>query len=95
MHQEDYNWKYLPTEISVSTMELFNRLSNNITDNMLYDTMWLYSLCQIRLMKWNIEWFKMIANKYGNHARKFMWQLCEWGKVDIYMTFHMRAFDFF
>jgi hypothetical protein len=44
MHQEDYNWKYLPTEISVSTMELFNRLSNNITGIMLYDAMWLYRL---------------------------------------------------
>jgi hypothetical protein len=23
-----------------------------------------------------------------------MWQLCEWDKVDICMTFHKRAFDF-
>jgi hypothetical protein len=37
----------------------------------------------------------MIVNKYGNHVRKLMWHLREWGKVDIYMTFHMRAFDFF
>jgi hypothetical protein len=37
----------------------------------------------------------MIANKYGNHARKFMWQPRERGKADIHMTFHMRAFDFF
>jgi hypothetical protein len=95
MHHEDYNWKCLPTEISVSTMELLSRLSNNITDNMLHDTMWLYYLCQIRLMKWNIEWFKTIADKYGNHVRKFMWQPRGWGKVDISMTFHLRAFFFF
>jgi hypothetical protein len=31
-------------------------------------------------------------DKYGNYGRKFMWQLCGWGKVDICMTF---AFDFF
>jgi hypothetical protein len=24
-----------------------------------------------------------------------MWQLCEWDRVDICMTFHKRAFDFF
>jgi hypothetical protein len=24
-----------------------------------------------------------------------MWQLCGWGRVDISMTFHKRAFDFF
>jgi hypothetical protein len=24
-----------------------------------------------------------------------VWQLCEWGTVNIYMTFHKRAFDFF
>jgi hypothetical protein len=24
-----------------------------------------------------------------------MWQLCGWGRADICMTFHMRAFDFF
>jgi hypothetical protein len=23
-----------------------------------------------------------------------MWQLCEWDKVDICMTFHKRAFNF-
>jgi hypothetical protein len=37
----------------------------------------------------------MIVAKYGNYVRKFMWQLCEWGRVDICMTFHKRAFDFF
>jgi hypothetical protein len=37
----------------------------------------------------------MIVAKYGNYVRKFMWQLCEWGTVNIYMTFHKRAFDFF
>jgi hypothetical protein len=31
----------------------------------------------------------------GIYVRKFMWQLCGWGRVDICMTFHMRAFDFF
>jgi hypothetical protein len=31
----------------------------------------------------------------GNYVRKFMWQLCGWGRVDIYVTFHKRAFDFF
>jgi hypothetical protein len=39
--------------------------------------------------------FKMIVNKYCNYVRKFMWQLCEWDRVDICMTFHSRAFDFF
>jgi hypothetical protein len=24
-----------------------------------------------------------------------MWQLCGWGRADILMTFHRRAFDFF
>jgi hypothetical protein len=28
-------------------------------------------------------------------VRRFMWQLCAWDRVDICMTFHMRAFDFF
>jgi hypothetical protein len=37
----------------------------------------------------------MIVAKYGNYVRKFMWQLCEWGRVDICITFHKRAFDFF
>jgi hypothetical protein len=37
----------------------------------------------------------MIVAKYGNYVRKFMWQLCGWGRVDICMTFHKRAFDFF
>jgi hypothetical protein len=25
----------------------------------------------------------MIVTKYGNYVRKFMWQLCEWDRVDI------------
>jgi hypothetical protein len=25
----------------------------------------------------------------------YEWQLCEWGRVDICMTFHKRAFVFF
>jgi hypothetical protein len=31
----------------------------------------------------------MIMNKYCNYVRKFMWQLCEWDRVDIciYMIF--------
>jgi hypothetical protein len=37
----------------------------------------------------------MIVDKYGNYVRKFMWQLCGWGRVDICMTFHKRAFVFF
>jgi hypothetical protein len=37
----------------------------------------------------------MIVDNYGNYVRKFMWQLCGWGIVDICMTFHKRAFDFF
>jgi hypothetical protein len=37
----------------------------------------------------------MIVDKYGNYVRKFMWQLCEWGRLDICMTFHKLAFDFF
>jgi hypothetical protein len=34
----------------------------------------------------------MIVDKYGNYVRKFMWQLWGWGRVDICMKFHMRAF---
>jgi hypothetical protein len=37
----------------------------------------------------------MIVDKYGNYVRKSMWQLCGWGTVDIRMTFHKRALDFF
>jgi hypothetical protein len=40
----------------------------------------------------------MVVDKYGNfkkNIRKCMWQLCEWGGVEICMTFHMRAFNFF
>jgi hypothetical protein len=37
----------------------------------------------------------MIVDKYGNYVRKFICQLWEWGRVDICMKFHMRAFDFF
>jgi hypothetical protein len=37
----------------------------------------------------------MIVDKYGNYVRKFMWQLCGWGRVDICMTFHKRTFEFF
>jgi hypothetical protein len=33
----------------------------------------------------------MIVAKYGNYVRKFMWQLCEWGRVDISLTVHSRA----
>jgi hypothetical protein len=32
----------------------------------------------------------MIVDKYANYVRKLMWQLCGWGRVDIW-----RAFDFF
>jgi hypothetical protein len=37
----------------------------------------------------------MIVDKYGNFVRKFMWQPCGWGIVDICMRFHKPAFDFF
>jgi hypothetical protein len=37
----------------------------------------------------------MIVDKYGNYVRKCMWQLYGWGRVDICMTFHKRAFDYF
>jgi hypothetical protein len=37
----------------------------------------------------------MIVDKYGNYVRKLMWQLCGRDRVDICMTFHKRAFDFF
>jgi hypothetical protein len=37
----------------------------------------------------------MIVDKYGNYVRKCMWQLCEWGRDDICMTFHKRACDLF
>jgi hypothetical protein len=42
-----------------------------------------------------IGWLKMIVDKYGNYVRKFMWQVCGSGRVDICMTFHKRAFDLF
>jgi hypothetical protein len=35
------------------------------------------------------------VDKYGNYVRKFIWQLCGWGRVDICMTLHMRAVNFF
>jgi hypothetical protein len=37
----------------------------------------------------------MIADKYGNYARKFMRQPRGWGRVDICMALHKGAFDFF
>jgi hypothetical protein len=37
----------------------------------------------------------MIVDKYGNYVRKCMWQLRGRGRVDICMTLHKRAFDFF
>jgi hypothetical protein len=37
----------------------------------------------------------MIVDKHGNYVRQFMWQMFEYGTVDICMTFHKRAFDFF
>jgi hypothetical protein len=37
----------------------------------------------------------VIVDKYGNYVRKCMWQLSGWGRVDIWMTFHKRAFDLF
>jgi hypothetical protein len=43
------------------------------------------------LKYWMIQ---KIVEKYCNYVRKFMWQLCGWGGVDICMTFHKRAFDF-
>jgi hypothetical protein len=36
----------------------------------------------------------MIVDKYGNYVREYMWQLCEFGRVDICMTFYKGAFDF-
>jgi hypothetical protein len=36
----------------------------------------------------------MIVAKYGNYVRKYMWQLCEWGRVNFCRTFHKRAYDF-
>jgi hypothetical protein len=37
----------------------------------------------------------MIVDKYGNYVRTFVWQLYGWGRADICMTCHKRAFDFF
>jgi hypothetical protein len=37
----------------------------------------------------------MYENVCGNYVRKCMWQLCGWGRVDICMTVHTRAFNFF
>jgi hypothetical protein len=31
------------------------------------------------------------VDKYGNYVRKFMWQLCGWGRVDISLTVDSRA----
>jgi hypothetical protein len=33
----------------------------------------------------------MIVAKFGNCVRKFMWQLCEWDRVDISLTGQSRA----
>jgi hypothetical protein len=33
----------------------------------------------------------MIVAKYGSYVRKFMWQLCGQGRVDISLTVHRRA----
>jgi hypothetical protein len=33
----------------------------------------------------------MIVANYGNYVRKFMWQLCGQGRVDISLTVHSRA----
>jgi hypothetical protein len=33
----------------------------------------------------------MIVAKYGNYVRKFMWQLCGKGRVDISLTVHSHA----
>jgi hypothetical protein len=33
----------------------------------------------------------MIVAKCGNYVRKFMWQLCGSGRVDISLTVHSRA----
>jgi hypothetical protein len=37
---------------------------------------------------------QMILDKYGNYIRKFKWQLCGLGRIDLCMTFHKRVFDF-
>jgi hypothetical protein len=31
------------------------------------------------------------VDKYGNYVRKFMWQLCGWGRVDISLTVDSRT----
>jgi hypothetical protein len=31
------------------------------------------------------------VDKYSNYVRKFMWQLCGWGRVDISLTVDSRA----
>jgi hypothetical protein len=33
----------------------------------------------------------VIVDKYGNYVRKFMWQLCAWGRVEIFLIVHNRA----
>jgi hypothetical protein len=45
--------------------------------------------------KWtqdSIGWFKMIVDKCANYVRGFVWQLCGWDRVDLFLTFHSRAF---
>jgi hypothetical protein len=33
----------------------------------------------------------MMADKYGNYVRKFMWQLCALDRVDVSLTVHRQA----
>jgi hypothetical protein len=72
-----------------TTIQILNYLIFKNEKNLSSKT-WLF-----KLKIDNVGWFKMIVAKCGNHVRKFMWQLCGWGRVDICMTFHKRAFDFF
>jgi hypothetical protein len=37
----------------------------------------------------------MIVDKYGNYVTKIYVAIVWWGRVDICVTFHLRAFDFF
>jgi hypothetical protein len=58
-----------------------------------YKTHFLESFLKAPSYKGYGDW--VIVDKYSNYVRKCMWQLYGWDRVDICMTFHIRAFDFF
>jgi hypothetical protein len=89
------NWKLNLTKVTGFIMLQHRRNKQNLWNRTLDQIfIWTTNKWQIAYYS-NIGWFKIIVDKYGNYVRKFMWQLCGWGRIDIFLTFHKRAFDFF